>query len=337
MQAPLEISARVLDRSSFGLNTAHDLWQSSLSLPPAQRDLLQSLSTRITACNDHENIAVIRQPGATHVTRLWRCGSKLCSDCLSRQSLKSRRLLTNAVAAQKLRPGERYYFATFTIKNPHLSLLETRSIVARAWTLFRKRSVCVALIRGGSKSEEFTVTPNGFHYHLHCMFLSKFLFFSEIRRTWTDCVRIAFAEHDRELEVATSDGLLWVVIKQVVPNDACIRELCKYVTKSDSWTKLPTSSLVEIAQVRRWNRMFELFGSFRTTQPREPIVHTESLSDGEHRASHSYWRDIVDRHGFLYYEIHLDEQLDQCRKRRLRSLQQQFGISHVALLSNIES
>lgn len=263
---------------------------------------LKALNSRLKLCNSLTNIYEIDDVTTEHqprpftlISRFWRCGSKLCPSCLARQSWQSRRRLRDALASQQPRRGERYYFLTFTIPNPDLSLIETRSIVNRAWTLFRKRSLCVSSVRGGSKSEEFTVTPNGFHYHLHCLWLSKWLLYNEVRRVWTDCVRQAFDDHDRPFKCRTSDEMLSVVIKPVTPNDKTIFELCKYVTKCDSWSKISRADLAEIASIRRWSRMFEVFGSFAdrakgTTADEKPIVHTRSLSDEPSGESLRYWR-----------------------------------------------
>jgi hypothetical protein len=283
---------------------------------------LIALESRIKLCNSLENCYAIDGVTSetsfesyTLVSRFWRCGSKLCPSCLARQSWQTRKRLREALKRQRPRKGQRYYFLTFTIPNPDLSLVETRSIVNRAWSLFRKRSLCVSSVGGGSKSEEFTVTPNGFHYHLHCLWLSKWLLYNEVRRVWTDCVKQAFADHDRPFTCRTVDEMLNVVIKPVTPNDKTIFELCKYVTKCDSWSKIRKSDLAEIALIQRWSRMFEVFGSFRepseVAESHDPsIVHTRSLSDGGSEPSLRYWRNQVREFGVeryrerLYMEYH---------------------------------
>ena len=42
-----------------------------------------------------------------------------------------------------------------------------------------------------------------------------------------------------------------------------VLEVCKYITKNDSWEKIPPTDLIEIASIKRFPRMFELFGCFR--------------------------------------------------------------------------
>lgn len=343
-QSPLQKLAARID---MGNTIADALAAATPSAPIADRHILRALATRIRQCNHPANSWIAPQVRASASTesydaigRFWRCGSKLCPDCLARQSRHSRKRLREALSAQKPRRGDRYYFSTFTIPNVGLSLLETRSIVNRAWQLFRKRSLCASLIRGGTKTEEFTVTAKGFHYHLHCLWLSKYIMFQEVRRTWTDCVRTAFADHDREFVCNNKDGLLSVVVKLVQPNERIIQEVCKYITKADSWTKVPPSDLIEVARVRKWNRMFEVFGSFRlatsaTAADAEPIVHTRFLSDGSLRPDASYWRDRVTRVNIDAYESELLDEFHRCVNGRMRQLQLRWPNARVTTYAEI--
>jgi hypothetical protein len=58
-----------------------------------------------------------------------------------------------------------------------------------------------------------------------------------------------------------------------------LKEVLKYVTKSDSWLKLPDAHLVEVASVRRWSRMFELLGVCRPAAPSRASVASGSVAD----------------------------------------------------------
>jgi hypothetical protein len=44
---------------------------------------------------------------------------------------------------------------------------------------------------------------------------------------------------------------------------SAIKELTKYITKAGSWSEVSDEQLVEIAEVQRWPRCFELFGAWR--------------------------------------------------------------------------
>lgn len=260
--------------------------------------------------------------------RFWKCNTRLCPSCLADTARRSRAKLRHAWQQQKPQSGERYSFATFTIVNPSLPLVSTIRLVERTWTLFRKRKVSCDLIRGGCKSVEFTLTKRGFHVHLHCIFLSKFLLYSEIRRAWTECFIKACEEFHLELAIRNADAMLRVVIKPVSERERSIQEVSKYITKSDSWYKMPMSDLREIVMISRWNRAFELFGSFRTGH----IVHTKCLNDGdqavakesardalERAAICRTWRDILAYHGLeTFKKFQANEVLRHQRARRYR-------------------
>lgn len=335
-QQPLSKIERESVHREMSIATIAELVIASKSCAPEQSAELTALAGRIHLCNHKSNIFMVENAytnrdgtSSPSVGRFWRCNSKLCSSCLARQSRRSRKQLRDALAVQQLKKHERYYFVTFTIPNPSLTLLQTRYLVNRAWSLFRKRSLCVSLIRGGVKSEEFTVTPNGFHYHLHCIFLAKYVNFQRLREDWTACVAKVFGEEQLPFQVNTSDGLLNVVIKTILPTERAVMEVCKYVTKFDSWQKIPQADLIELALIRKWNRMFELFGCFAKRETIaegdvQPIVHNESLSDGSLPSPRPYWRDDVQKMNVEVYLINLEEKLQQAREFGLKQLASQF-------------
>lgn len=287
---------------------------------------LLALAHRIHLCSKPENMFVAfnahnmetdehYDATGTH----WSCGSKLCPNCLAKFAAKNRYKIRRAINSIKLRHGERWNFATFTIVNPRISLVATRQLVNHAWSLFRKRLLCVSLIRGGAKSEEFTLTTNGYHYHLHVLFVSKWFSYQEMRRTWTECVASAFHEAQIPLVVNNKDGLLSVVVKPVSNLDNVANEVCKYITKSDSWTKMPVEHLAEVGLIRRWHRMFELLGdmSARETSKSdntlqdigsETILDTRTLSDGASPSHSESWRIKFAELSFEDYIRHVNEQ-----------------------------
>lgn len=282
---------------------------------------LSALAYRIELCGNPANQfvcngAVNQDTQETYQARgtLWTCGSKLCPNCLARFAAKHRYQLRRQINRVDLRPKERWHFGTMTIPNPNLSLVATRELVNYAWSLYRKRLLSVSLIRGGAKSEEFTLTANGYHYHLHTLYIAPWHSFMEVRRVWTECVAEAFKQAKLPFKVNNADGLLSVVIcridgsyckrcKRTHDISDVPREICKYLTKSDSWYKMPSEHLAEVGLVRRWWRMFELFGCMRaettslkttTTQDvvSESILDTSSLSDGTLPTHSEAWRTV---------------------------------------------
>jgi hypothetical protein len=198
----------------------------------------------------------------------------------------------------------------------------------------------VSLIRGGAKSEEFTVTANGFHYHLHCLWLSSYLQYQEVRRNWTECVEAAFAEHDREFICKNKDGLLSVVVKPVQPNERMVQEVCKYITKSSSWSKLRPRDLIQIALVRKWHRMFEVFGTFRTAPSSDAssgdnILDTRPSNDGKLRAVALYWRDRISMQSLDDYHADLYDEWHRCVNGRLRQLELRWPDTKVVTYAEI--
>jgi hypothetical protein len=97
-----------------------------------------------------------------------------------------------------------------------------------------------------------------------------------LKQAWTDCVRTAFQEFGIEF---VAKGLN-VNMKLVVPTvrkgqenneityDNAIQETCKYLTKTTTWAEIPAEQLIEIAEIERWDRMFEVSGRFRQTLAR---------------------------------------------------------------------
>lgn len=259
-------------RVSFG-NTSALALRLALMKKAQADEVLWGLYHRISACAIRSNHWVgedlhNEETGDLYDANgnFWGCGSRLCPSCVAKLSRRSRTQLRLALEEQKLFVGENYQFITLTMPNPDRSLLWTRGILDRAWQLFRKRDYFKERIRGGSKSEEFTVTENGYHYHFHLLCVARFLSYDRLRQEWTDCIKKAFKESGLPCEIQTSDGLAMVRVERVSGKrniENAVLEVCKYITKNDSWEKIPQEDLIEIASIKRFPRMFELFGCFR--------------------------------------------------------------------------
>lgn len=282
-QSPLDKLLARRDANRETIESLHDLIQNP-ELEDLGRLEVYGLIARMELCNSRENLwysndlksADNRNYGA--IGSLWRCNSRLCTNCLAIHSMRNRKRVRAALAAQTFSKGERLNFITFTIPRVGLPLAVTRELVNRAWRLFQRRSVCRSLLRGGAKSEEFTVRPDGFHYHLHVLAKTPWFLFNELRRSWTDAVVDTFAEANIPFNIPTNDGLLVVNVRKVDSPERAVLELCKYLTKSDSWRKLDAASLWTVARQRHWSRMFELFGSFRDSLQEPDQASDQSLS-----------------------------------------------------------
>lgn len=266
---------KATDQASYSLETADALEAAIIAEAPDNWQELASHVIRLRACNQPDNIwhasdlhdreTGVLYDGAGH---LWKCNSKLCSHCLSSQSKRHRKILEMVVEREKkLRLGQYVHFLTLTMPNQGLPLIKARKVMDTAWALFRKRDWFKQHIIGGCKSEEFTVTRTGIHYHMHSVVKSKYIVWREMREIWTLCVQAAWLKVvGVRLNVNTTDGLVIVNVARLGNMSNAISEVAKYITKADSWRKVPSNDLLELAAVRRYPRMFELFGSFRATR-----------------------------------------------------------------------
>jgi plasmid rolling circle replication initiator protein Rep len=216
---------------------------------------------------------------------LWACNSRLCPNCVGKLSKRNRRIIRYVIENQKLLVGENWYAVNFTLPNLNLKDVELpliAEIMQAAWKRFsaletrkdKKSNWFQKTIRGGFKNCEFTYTESEiYHYHLHTLLVAKSRIgrdnFIEIRRQWTKALIFAFDKFGIGLKINSKDGLANVFVEKRKFNAAnrekTINELCKYVTKNESWSEIPIDQLETIVAVPRFWRMFESFGVCRQT------------------------------------------------------------------------
>jgi hypothetical protein len=147
------------------------------------------------------------------------------------------------------------------------------------------------LVRGGIKSVEFTIRPDGFHVHIHLLVLSKFMPVNAERekqsRTQTGNLQ-AEMKHCLEAAGASVNGLPVVAVYDVkrqgerhhndqsISLEKALLETCKYLTKTESWDEIPDHQLIKVAEVKRWPRMFEILGRARCASDKETKPETET-------------------------------------------------------------
>jgi len=215
------------------------------------------------------------------VGTLFGCGLRLCPSCSASLRRRARARARAALARCAPRRGELWRFVTLTAPTlPGVPVLGVRRIFDRAWSLFRKREFWSSRVRACVKGEEFTVTQTGYHYHIHILALGKWIEFALLRSEWTACLRAAWHERGLDVEIQTATGEAVVDVRLVrdrrhskqargvvISLESALQETTKYITKSESWDVLPDAHLVEVAEVERWPRMFEVLGDCRP--PRE--------------------------------------------------------------------
>jgi hypothetical protein len=134
----------------------------------------------------------------------------------------------------------------------------------------KKQTQYQKLIRGMFKNAEFTYTDDEvFNFHAHLLAIAKSKIqrdnFSLIRSLWTKALEKAFEFYGLHFELNTSDNLAVVNVQKVnfANREKTIAELCKYVTKSDSWANIPLEEIEKIIERPRRVRMFEALGACR--------------------------------------------------------------------------
>jgi hypothetical protein len=273
---------------------------------PDNNEVVKAYAERLRACADRNNFYLTDgfvdfETGETFsgFGNLLGCGLKLCQSCTARAGSRNRAIAVRAVENTELirrkhecyKEEEKNYkkfgeFAllpdtikrkvvieqeelraiTLTMPQVFGSLLLTMKVQRRAWDLMRKLKFTKIYLTSIIKGVEFTIRENGtYHLHSHLLVSGFFLEGYLFKHFWTECVRKAFEEFGLEFKV---DKFLDVKFQQITTIEEGLKEVCKYLTKSESWDKIPAAHLLEIAEIRRWDRMFEVSGNFRKTLSR---------------------------------------------------------------------
>jgi hypothetical protein len=253
------------------------------------------------------------------VGTLWHCGQVICPSCLSERRRRMRRRVREGLSRAVPQGDIRWRFITLTAPSlPGVPLAKACGIFKRAWSLFRKREWWVGKIRAAIKGMEFTLGDekrlaaqgrewdfgrDGYNVHLHVLVLSGWIAWKELGEEWTVCLKKALCEADCSDEIATAHGRAVVDVRLVVDKKrsksgntiteaGAVEEVCKYLTKVESWLEVPDEQLLEIAGVGRWGRMVELLGECREPRasrsyeaaPREDAEDLPALLNALHEA-----------------------------------------------------
>ncbi len=254
-------------------------------------DVLLALVERMKFCSERANhyIADDMHSQTTGETfqgfgHLYPCSSKLCHSCVATYGKRNQKTAAAAINETKLirrkykdyetgkvaEQQELLRFITLTMPQVKETCLDSLGILADAWERFRKTDFFKNYCSGFARDTEFTTRKDGtYHAHVHLIAASVFIPEHLIKKFWTKCVETAFEKAGLEFEAATTSGYCIVNLKLAGNVDGATRELCKYITKSDSWSEVPKAHLLEMASVARWPKMFSLGGSFAATAERQ--------------------------------------------------------------------
>lgn len=223
---------------------------------------------------------------------LTSCCERLCPNCLRRRSAQSRRRAREGVAraAEKFAgvPGLRWRFVTLTFPTMtanSLPLVNALSLIQSSWRDLSRSRWWRDNVRAVVKGVEFTLgdkkrvnvngwnpAREGYHAHVHLLVLSHWLNARELSLQWTAAVKMQIARRGLIAPRGTVEGRYFAHVELVTAKrgqlgseslEFAVREVAKYITKCDSWSRLPSAQLLDVAAIARWPRMFELLGACR--------------------------------------------------------------------------
>ncbi len=308
---------------------------------------------------------------------LFSCGSKLCHSCMTKAAKRNRKIAGEVLDVIKLRKKgylpfgakkkvieqQRLRMITLTMPKVSVSCDESIELIARAFNLFRKLKFTETYFDGYIKSIEFTVREDKtYHTHIHLLAVCFFIPEKIIKRLWRRCVQTAFIEKGLDWRAATKnledEEKLNVNLELADLDERSLKEVCKYLTKSESWENIPTSDLLKLAHLKRWRRMFELTGCFKKAaqwirakneaikQSRLEAAALEnqnyldkkcisaaenSTSDLESKAKlvvkRENWRDTVEKLGVERYKKILEGQVEAIQKIRKELLVEKYPLA----------
>ncbi len=298
---------------------------------------------------------------------LWSCGNRLCLTCCASMARASRRQGREAIDKLNLLFDKRTQFRqglrwrSLVLTMPLMKGADVTDSIARINDAFRRltnRQFWKSRVKGGIKSVEFTVRPNGFHAHIHLLLLSGFIPANAERakksRTPSGNLQDEM-KHCLTAAGARVEGspIVWVADTKrqgerthgdEITLEKALAENCKYLTKTESWDSIPDSQLVKVAEVKRWARMFEVLGAARGVSDKEAdkkrgevegaertSVHTPSLFNGEKSAT---WRQELARMPFEEWKLWMKDRIRRAQEFRVKQLKTKFPYALFTPLSD---
>jgi hypothetical protein len=178
----------------------------------------------------------------------FRCKKLFCPDCAAeRASRLSNQTEAKIAEAMKTNSG-RLCLLTLTMKNA-VTLEAGLAKMKKCFTQFKRNKPFKNHIKGYFGGFEYTFNPktNDFHIHLHLIVLrGKFWNQSDISDAWRDVTGDSFIVDIREIKDAYKG----------------VKEVCKYVVKSNDLLTMPDEQFREVVEMKRGTRMFISGGCF---------------------------------------------------------------------------
>ncbi len=246
-----------------------------------------AIAERIRLCNSDKNVFFGKDmftnrngTPATGIGGIWNCGSVFCHQCVARPARKNRPI---AEYVFDNLPKHKRVFIVLTMPDnsfSHYSLDTQLEICQYAFRhLYRHSDYFKSVVKGAIKTVEFTINDlrkNPYHVHINLLADAGFISHLKLKQEWTKALEISVARFGIVWKCPTKNGLANVRLKQIVSHEVnpkndhkqindkkVVFELCKYVTKPQTWQHIPTAHLSDIAENEKVNRFFEVLGSCR--------------------------------------------------------------------------
>jgi hypothetical protein len=373
----------LIERAYFGRESSESVWKILDSAAiTANDEIARAHAGRIGKCslktNHYLATNLFDKNGECFdgYGSFWGCNSKFCQPCQKRAASGNQKSARQAIENTRMRKRvkhfcwaknkqitERERLRTIVLTMPKIkaACLLSLEILQRAWSLLRKRDLWRDYVTACVKSHEFTVrVDDSYHAHSHLIVGGFFIPEHLLKAEWKYCVEKAFIEFGFDYAALTEhlvdSDKLNVQIKLVHSLDKALKEVCKYMTKNESWSQIPAVHLLELANVKRFPRMFDMGGRFRDTAKRfnkraalikarrkakadeakcdQYYVQTNGISDGEQkqiiqptRKRKKNWRDRVGFLGSEVYLLLLDKEISKTVEVRKAFLAKKYPLS----------
>ncbi len=240
------------------------------------------------------------------------CGHKLCHACIAKDGKGNRREAEYAykTVTEKMLVNERWRFVTFTMPPIYEGIVITNKILRTAWRSFVNSEYFSETFRGSIKGIEFTmgdkrIKRKRYHWHIHLLALGFFIDKDELKARWTNHVERAFKKFGLVFQSQAKDGFAVVNVQDIVARvsdsskektrEGALSDVCKYMTKSESWRDVPAAHLLEVASIRRWSRMFSTTGVCREVleaknNAKKALKEAQSFASAEREAKRAALR-----------------------------------------------
>lgn len=212
------------------------------------------------------------------------------------------------------RPANRLMDVLLTLTQPHRpgsKSLDQLQVYNLAWREFTRSNLYIEKVYGGIKGVENKLDPDGPHVHGHNLLITRFLPWWEVQREWWHQLNSAWLKvYEQPMEYMPG-GLPIVDIRLVkkrikaekpprkngtilpgiISLDGALDEVSKYITKTTDLLKpdkqgrtITSETLLELCEIERWPRMFELLGkcrAYKAAKRLSAFVHTSCISVSE--------------------------------------------------------